>query len=101
MKQTTKKTKDNKICCMFCGKIHERNKNKCPVFGKKCKKCGKENHFAAKSKSRTENGRKSKPIQVVAEQDSDAYEHITTIKEVRDSKPGERATVKTNNSLQE
>ena len=31
--------------CMYCGGTHEHNKNKCPVFGKTCRKCGKLNHF--------------------------------------------------------
>ena len=31
--------------CIYCGGIHEHNKNKCPAFGKTCRKCGKPNHF--------------------------------------------------------
>ena len=36
------------ICqeCLFCGKSHERDRNKCPAFGKTCTKCRKQNHFA-------------------------------------------------------
>lgn len=47
VKQTARQDKhmDN-VSCMFCGSSHERNKKKCPAFGKCCKKCGKENHFA-------------------------------------------------------
>lgn len=48
----------------------------------KCKKCGKENHFAAKCRSRVETSWKSKPVHVVSEQDSDTYEDIMTITEV-------------------
>ena len=33
----------------YCGKSH--NKGNCPAFGKKCGKCGKENHFKAVCKS--------------------------------------------------
>lgn len=32
----------------FCGKSHERNKEKCPAYGQVCKKCKKENNLAAK-----------------------------------------------------
>ena len=34
--------------CKFCGKSHERNGEKCPTYGKVCKKCKKENHVASK-----------------------------------------------------
>ena len=38
------------ICnCKYCVKSH--NKGNCPAFGKKCGKCGKENHFKAVCKS--------------------------------------------------
>ena len=38
------------ICnCKYCGKSH--NKGNCPAFGKKCGKCGKDNHFKAVCKS--------------------------------------------------
>ena len=29
--------------CKYCGKSH--NKGNCPAFGKRCQKCGKDNHF--------------------------------------------------------
>ena len=31
--------------CIYCGVIQKHNKNKCPAFGKICRKCGKPNHF--------------------------------------------------------
>ena len=31
--------------CRYCGGLHARDKNKCPAFGKTCRKCGKSNHF--------------------------------------------------------
>lgn len=37
---------DRMITCKFCDKEHEMNKQKCPAFGKKRKKCGKAKHFA-------------------------------------------------------
>lgn len=78
-------------------KTHERNKSKCPAFGKKCSKCGKENHFAAKCKTKNENGQKYKSVHAVAEQDSDGYEDIMTItvanEKKRDSEPNGRQSL--------
>ncbi|XP_030853177.1 uncharacterized protein K02A2.6-like [Strongylocentrotus purpuratus] len=37
---------ENLIKCKFCGNTHRRKKEECPAYGKMCKKCGKENHFA-------------------------------------------------------
>ena len=38
------------VCnCKYCGKSH--NKGNCPAYGKRCQKCGKENHFKAVCKS--------------------------------------------------
>ena len=34
--------------CRYCGKSHERNKLKCPAWGKVCSKCQVPNHFASK-----------------------------------------------------
>ena len=34
------------IECKFCGKNHPRKKELCPAWGKACKKCKAENHFA-------------------------------------------------------
>jgi hypothetical protein len=42
--QTDKKDVD----CKYCGSHHERKKEKCPAWGKDCRKCGKKNHFASK-----------------------------------------------------
>ena len=33
--------------CIYCGGHHQFNKNKCPAFGKTCRKCGKPNHFSS------------------------------------------------------
>ncbi|XP_055542780.1 uncharacterized protein LOC129728368 [Wyeomyia smithii] len=58
---TTKEMMNN---CKYCGTKHQKDKNKCPAFGKKCHECGKFNHFkrvcrgkTAKMKSRTRNVR--------------------------------------------
>ena len=37
--------------CKFCGRVHEMRKELCPAFGKKCEKCKRKNHFAAKCTS--------------------------------------------------
>jgi len=34
-----------KLKCTFCGLLHERSKEKCPAWGKKCNNCGVRNHF--------------------------------------------------------
>ena len=34
--------------CRFCGQAHEKERSKCPAFGKICSACQKENHFALK-----------------------------------------------------
>ena len=31
--------------CRFCGRKHESKREACPAWGKKCIKCGRENHF--------------------------------------------------------
>ena len=35
--------------CKYCGKTH--NKGNCPAYGKKCQKCGHDNHFKSVCKS--------------------------------------------------
>ena len=40
--QRVKYTKQDS--CQRCGRKHE--KEKCPAYGEKCRKCGKPNHFA-------------------------------------------------------
>jgi len=38
-----------KNCCKYCGKQHVMGK--CPAYGKQCKNCFKQNHFASVYKS--------------------------------------------------
>lgn len=48
---STKKDKERvKIDCQYCGYEHERNKEKCPAWGKTCDKCKGRNHFRSKCK---------------------------------------------------
>jgi hypothetical protein len=53
---TCKKRKltNYEVDCELCGNTHGRSKYKCPVYGKKCKECGKENHFAVTRRTSTE-----------------------------------------------
>lgn len=68
------------IECRYCGKTHEWNKRKCPAFGKKCKKCGRDNHFATVCKSKQEMEKKGKHVHnVTTDQDSDDYEDVLCI----------------------
>lgn len=67
-----------KFLCNFCGRTHERDKNKCPAFGKRCKKCGKENHFAVKCKTK-HNQDKGKRVHHVMERDAEEYEDIMSV----------------------
>ncbi|KAK5866505.1 hypothetical protein PBY51_020693 [Eleginops maclovinus] len=80
VKQIARQDKNmDTVSCMFCGKTHERNKAKCPAFGKRCKKCGKENHFAVRCKSNTEKWKRGKQVHYVTEEDSDDYEDVMTV----------------------
>ena len=45
MKQKSQQQTEPK--CKYCGHMHERSKEKCPAYRKKCAKCSKMNHFAA------------------------------------------------------
>ncbi|KAK9746375.1 hypothetical protein QE152_g6141 [Popillia japonica] len=46
-------TRNMQVDCGRCGRSHDHNR--CPAYGKSCKKCGKLNHFAIKCKSRIVN----------------------------------------------
>lgn len=74
-----KTDKSTEISCKFCGKMHDRQKMKCPAFGKRCKKCGKENHFAVTCRSKVSHREQRKKVHAVAEQDSDSCEDIMTV----------------------
>jgi len=57
--------------CWFCGRQHDFGRKYCPAYGKQCTKCGKNNHFAAKCKSK----QIQKPVHNVIENtpESDIY----------------------------
>lgn len=64
------------VNCKFCGKTHERNKLKCPAYGKKCKKCEKDNHFATMCRTKMQ---KEKTVHTITESDEDSYEDILCV----------------------
>uniref|UniRef100_A0A8C5PGJ5 ribonuclease H n=1 Tax=Leptobrachium leishanense TaxID=445787 RepID=A0A8C5PGJ5_9ANUR len=69
-------TPDKTIQCMYCGKRHERLKEKCPAFGKKCIGCGKANHFI--SQCRVNSQQRKPAVRAVYKEtaDSEEYEDI-------------------------
>ncbi len=79
LQRKTKTDKSMEISCKFCGKVHERQKAKCPAFGKKCKKCGKENHFTVTCRSKVSYREHRKKVHTVTQQDSDSCEDIMTV----------------------
>nr|XP_054599642.1 uncharacterized protein LOC129164243 isoform X1 [Nothobranchius furzeri] len=79
VKQKERKRLDKEISCRFCGRAHERLKAKCPAYGKKRKKCGKENHFAIACRSKSSQSENGKKVHTVMEQDSDSCEDIMTV----------------------
>lgn len=66
MKKNPRRDKKEEINCNFCGITHEKNKHKCPAYGKKCKKCGKESHYAAKCKSKFEKNKKGRAVHTIS-----------------------------------
>ena len=47
--------------CRFCGQTHEKERSKCPAFGKICSACQKENHFALKCSQKKKPHKTKKP----------------------------------------
>ena len=42
--------------CKFCGENHEWDKTSCPAYGKSCRNCGIQNHFAKVCQKKKRNG---------------------------------------------
>lgn len=77
-----KPTKDGKNLreCWNCGRRHELHKRElCPAYGKTCNKCHKQNHFAAKCRS------KAAPQAVKAVEDDEVYQARITSSGADDS----------------
>ena len=49
--------------CKFCGRKHERKRDKCPAYGQTCSACKKANHFATKCSRNSPGGSKEKRSQ--------------------------------------
>jgi len=49
--------------CRFCGRKHERERDKCPAYGQTCSAYGKANHFAANFSKNSPSGSKKKRFQ--------------------------------------
>ena len=47
--------------CQFCGQTHEKERSKCPAFGKICSACQKQNHFALKCSQNSKPQKTKKP----------------------------------------
>ena len=47
--------------CRFCSQMHEKERSKCPAFGKICSACQKENHFALKCSQKKKPHKTKKP----------------------------------------
>lgn len=48
---TTRRDRSVDRPCRYCGRQHDANKQACPAYGQTCKKCQKQNHFAAVCRS--------------------------------------------------
>ena len=48
--ETRQRTNPSLRQCQYCGYNHQRGDN-CPAFGKRCRKCNKENHFSSVCRS--------------------------------------------------
>ncbi|GAA6080762.1 uncharacterized protein LOC121847580 [Tachysurus ichikawai] len=60
MQSNSPRLLDTSKTCRYCGNVHSRGRDYCPAFGKTCRLCGTDNHFAKvclKSKSRSTEGK--------------------------------------------
>lgn len=74
------------IQCRYCGRTHERKKEKCPAYGQKCKSCGqkckscgKNNHFSTVCKSAGTSKRNRVLAMENASADSESGEDVLCI----------------------
>lgn len=63
---TASQRQSSTVDCRYYAKSHEKTKLRCPVYGEKCKKCGRNNRFTAKCKACSEH-RKKKLVHKEAE----------------------------------
>jgi len=63
--------------CKYCGRDHQ--KGKCPVYGEKCRRCAKMNHFSTKCMSKAYSTQK--PVHMVEQQsDSETEFYVDMVK---------------------
>ncbi|XP_063962569.1 uncharacterized protein K02A2.6-like [Lytechinus pictus] len=78
------------VQCKFCGRCHERKKEKCPAFGKECFACNGKNHFSSvcrskakkdgKDQKRDPKKPKKRPVHVVEAGSSDEeFQEVQTV----------------------
>ena len=76
-----KKSPKNQLVqeCKFCGRHHERNRAKCPVYGHICSSCGKPNHFVVKYGNKSSDSKKPsqkskhRKVHQLADRDEESY----------------------------
>ena len=76
-----KKSPKNQLVqeCKFCGRQHERNRAKCPVYGHICSSCGKPNHFVVKYGNKSSDSKKPsqkskhRKVHQLADRDEESY----------------------------
>ena len=55
--------------CHFCGNAHDFKKELCPAYGKRCNKCGKDNHFAKRCQQKSLQQKKVNTVEESSEDD--------------------------------
>ena len=66
--------------CKFCGRRHVRDRMKCPAYGQRCNRCGKNDHFAVKclaGKRLNEKSRADQKLHYVDNFDQCPFEEYT------------------------
>lgn len=67
-----------KIQCKFCGREHEKKKEKCPAQSKKCSSCGKLNHFAKCCNRKQEKSESKEAYHVFSVAEADVSQKTVT-----------------------
>jgi predicted aspartyl protease len=71
------------IDCGYCGKRHEKDKHKCPAYGKQCQNCHKRNHFSAVCKAKDVHAvAESEEVTSSTSEENHDYEDIRKFEEV-------------------
>lgn len=74
------KNRKKLVDCKYCGRKHERSRDKCVAFGKECTKCGKANHLAKVCRQENPSSKKEKKERI---------HQLGTPSESQDSSEGE------------